>query len=122
MKLSKKILFTILSTAMLSSAVVHAESTAENIDVTPTDQGTTPEELAAIYVLSEVCPSDDAFKTGYANLVKQYMPNTQDAVEALNQRAKQKDFKKYLTEARQDAKKAGDAQNQDICKEVTTIK
>ena len=57
------------------------------VEVTP-QQGTTPEELAAIQVLSEICPSligkkDTDFAQGYERLVKDYLPNEADAVSAL---------------------------------------
>ena len=124
--LIKKMVYAVLATACFSSPILHAAPQSENIDVTPDNKGTTPEELAAIYVLSEVCPSygmaNDDYQAGYAKLVKEYLPEESNPVDALNQRAKQKSFKKYLVEARQDAKKAGDAQNKDICKEITTIK
>ncbi|WEV48049.1 MULTISPECIES: MCR_0457 family protein [Acinetobacter] len=99
---------------------------ATNIDVTPNQGGVTQEELAAIYVLSEICPGygfkkDEAYQSGYAELVKENMPGIQDPVRALQIRAKQKDFKPFLTQARADAKKAGDNQNKEICKEITTL-
>lgn len=51
----------------------------ENIEVTPL-QKVTQQELAAIYVLSEVCPAliqdkdQTKFNQGYAKLAKEYMP------------------------------------------------
>jgi len=85
------------------------------VEVTP-QQGTTPEELAAIQVLSEICPSligkkDADFAQGYERLVKDYLPNETDAVSALEKRSKDKAFKKYLKEARSDAKAAGEGQS-----------
>lgn len=92
------------------------------VEVTP-QQGTTPEELAAIQVLSEICPSligkkDADFAQGYERLVKDYLPNVTDAVSALEKRSKDKAFKKYLKEARSDAKAAGDEQNTLVCQDV----
>ncbi|ODL99626.1 hypothetical protein AXH22_14255 [Acinetobacter pittii] len=92
------------------------------VEVTP-QQGTTPEELAAIQVLSEICPSligkkDADFAQGYERLVKDYLPNEIDAVSALEKRSKDKAFKKYLKEARSDAKAAGDEQNTLVCQDV----
>lgn len=92
------------------------------VEVTP-QQGTTPEELAAIQVLSEICPSlidkkDADFAQGYERLVKDYLPNENDAVSALEKRSKDKAFKKYLKEARSDAKAAGDEQNTLVCQDV----
>lgn len=92
------------------------------VEVTP-QQGTTPEELAAIQVLSDICPSligkkDADFAQGYERLVKDYLPNEIDAVSALEKRSKDKAFKKYLKEARSDAKAAGDEQNTLVCQDV----
>ncbi|MFV5375602.1 MULTISPECIES: MCR_0457 family protein [Acinetobacter] len=92
------------------------------VEVTP-QQGITPEELAAIQVLSEICPDligkkDADFAQGYERLVKDYLPNETDAVSALEKRSKDKGFKKYLKEARQDAKAAGDEQNTLVCQDV----
>lgn len=101
------------------------EKTTENenvVEVTP-QQTITPEELAAIQVLSEICPSligkkDADFAQGYERLVKDYLPNETDAVSALEKRSKDKGFKKYLKEARKDAKAAGDEQNTLVCQDV----
>jgi len=108
--------------ATLFSPTVFAAN--ENIDVTPTNQQVTHEELAAIYVLSEVCPSlvkDIAkFEQGYGKLAKEYLPSQKDPVQALNQLSKQSSFSKVLNEARQDAKTAGKTKNQAICNELVS--
>ncbi|MBF7687539.1 MCR_0457 family protein [Acinetobacter rathckeae] len=98
----------------------------KNIDVTPQQGGVTDEELAAIYVLSELCTDygfkkDPAYRSGYAELVKENMPGIQNPVNALQMRAKQKDFKPFLEQARQDANKAGEADNKEICKEISSL-
>lgn len=94
----------------------------EKIEVTPTPK-VTSQELAAIYVLSEVCPklvSDQAkFEQGYAKLAKEYLPNEKAPVAALEKLSKQKSFAKILKEAQADAEKAGDAKNKEICQELT---
>ncbi|MEN8272878.1 hypothetical protein I8T81_05405 [Acinetobacter seifertii] len=92
------------------------------VEVTP-NKGTTPEELAAIQVLSEICPSligkkDAEFAQGYERLVKDYLPNEADPVAALEKRTKDKSFKKVLKEARNDAKAAGNEQNTLVCQDV----
>ncbi|MDM1485485.1 MULTISPECIES: hypothetical protein [Acinetobacter] len=103
----------------LSQAAMAQE---ENIEVTPLQQ-VTQQELAAIYVLSEVCPAlvtDKAkFNQGYAQLAQEYMPKEKDAVTALNKLSKQKSFQPILKEARADAKAAGTAKNKAICQELT---
>lgn len=95
----------------------------ENINVTPTQQ-VTKQELAAIYVLSEICPGmvkDKAqFNQGYTKLVTEYMPGQRNPVASLNQMVQQNDFRSILAEAQSDAKKAGKKKNQVICNELTT--
>lgn len=114
----------LLTTAVMSLSVTHAATQQdENIEVTPI-QKVTQQELAAIYVLSEVCPSlvkDDAqFSRGYSKLAQEYLPQEKDAVSALSKLSKEKKFKSILAEARSDAKKAGDSKNKEICQELTT--
>ncbi|CAD9194128.1 MAG: hypothetical protein WAL54_04705 [Acinetobacter bohemicus] len=126
MKLSmfKSLSLGLLTTALMTLSVTHAATQQdENIEVTPT-QKITQQELAAIYVLSEVCPSlvkeNDQFKKGYAKLAQEYLPQEQDPVNALQKLSKQKNFKSILAEAKSDAKKAGDVKNKEICQELTT--
>ena len=126
MKLSlfKSLSLGLLTTAAMSLSATHAaKQQDENIEVTPT-QKITQQELAAIYVLSEVCPSlvknDAQFSKGYSKLAHEYLPQEKDAVSALNKLSKEKKFKSILTEARSDAKKAGDAKNKEICQELMT--
>ena len=126
MKLSmfKSLSLGLLTTALMTLSVTHAATQQyENIEVTP-NQKITQQELAAIYVLSEVCPSlvkeNDQFKKGYAKLAQEYLPQAQDPVNALQKLSKQKSFKSILAEAQSDAKKAGDVKNKEICQELTT--
>ena len=126
MKLSlfKSLSLGLLTTAVMSLSVTHAaKQQDENIEVTPT-QKITQQELAAIYVLSEVCPSlvknDADFEKGYSKLAHEYLPQEKDAVSALSKLSKEKKFKSILAEARSDAKKAGDAKNKEICQELMT--
>ena len=126
MKLSmfKSLSLGLLTTTLMTFSVTHAATQQnENIEVTPT-QKITQQELAAIYVLSEVCPSlvkeNDQFKKGYAKLAQEYLPQEQDPVNALQKLSKQTSFKSILAEAQSDAKKAGDVKNKEICQELTT--
>ncbi|CAB1211591.1 MCR_0457 family protein [Acinetobacter bouvetii] len=125
MKLSilKSLSLGLFTTAAMTLSVTHAaKAQDENIEVTPMQQ-VTQQELAAIYVLSEVCPSlieDKAqFEKGYSKLAQEHLPAEKDAVSALSKLIKEKKFKPILAEARSDAKNAGDAKNQEICKELT---
>ena len=126
MKLSmlKSLSLGLLTTAAMAFSMTHAATQKdENIEVTPL-QKVTQQELAAIYVLSEVCPSlvkDHAkFEQGYAKLAQEYLPADNNAVSSLAKLSQEKKFEPVLAEARNDAKKAGDAKNQEICQELTT--
>ncbi|MCO8044058.1 hypothetical protein NI467_01515 [Acinetobacter bohemicus] len=121
----KKTLFKTFSLCAISVAAflgASAHAADENIEVTPV-QSVTPHELAAIYVLSEICPGmvkDKAkFNQGYNKLVAEYLPGQKNPVESLNQLSKQADFRHILAEAKTDAKKAGKKKNQVICDELT---
>ena len=107
-----------LSAALLATSV----SFAENIEVTPVQQ-ITSQELAAIYVLSEVCPkfvkNNSAFDAGYRKLAQEYLPSETDPVTALKTLSQQQNFQAILKEAQNDAKVAGDAKNQQICQELS---
>lgn len=122
----KNPIFQALTFCAISAATLlgtSAFAADENINVTPTQQ-VTKQELAAIYVLSEICPSmvkdKSQFNQGYTKLVTEYMPGQRNPVESLNQIAKQNDFRNILAEAQSDAKKAGKKKNQVICNELTT--
>lgn len=111
------------STLLFSTAYAQEQkpSDEENIDVT--QQNITKEELAAIYVLSEICPKlvedQDQFARGYSKLVHEYMPNQKNAVEALEKLSEEKSFKSVLKEAKQDAKNAGTEANTGVCADVS---
>ena len=125
----KNRLIQFLSSSLLGSAVIlstavsanpnKAADLKENIEVT--QQKVTKDELAAIYVFSESCPSlveDSAFKAGYAKLLKDYLPNENSPQATLNNLIKQSDYKQALTQARLDAKNAGDKANIEVCEEI----
>ena len=122
----KNPIFQALTFCAISAATLlgtSAFAADKNINVSPTQQ-VTKQELAAIYVLSEICPSmvkdKSQFNQGYTKLVTEYMPGQRNPVESLNQMAKQNDFRNILAEAQSDAKKAGKKKNQVICNELTT--
>ncbi|TCM67725.1 hypothetical protein EC844_10719 [Acinetobacter calcoaceticus] len=97
-----------------------AQSQNENIEVT--QQQVTPEELAAIYVLSDICPTlldkDAKFDAGLEQLLHDYMPGEKQPLAALKKLSKQSSFKPALKQAQEDAKKAGEKANRDICQDV----
>ena len=113
----------VLLTAFTFSFAHAEESKDENIEVTP-NQAVTQQELAAIYVLSEICPSlvenKDGFEQGYAKLVQEHMPEEKNAVDALAKLSQAKTFKPILAEAKLDAQNAGNDKNQEICQELTS--
>lgn len=125
MKLSrlKKFSLGLFTLSIMTVSISHAAQTEENIEVTPT-QKITQQELAAIYVLSEVCPelvkNESKFEQGYAKLAQEYLPNEKNPVSALSKLSKEKKFKSILNEARNDAKKAGNTKNAEICQELVT--
>lgn len=119
----KKVILVVCGSSVIAIGSAHAANKDENIEVTPLQQ-VTQQELAAIYVLSEVCPSlvsdQSQFKNGYNTLAKEYLPQQKNPTEYLKSLSKEKKFKPILAEAQADAKKAGKAKNQEICKELST--
>lgn len=119
----KKVILAIYGSSLIAIGSAHAANKDENIEVTPLQQ-VTQQELAAIYVLSEVCPSlvsdQSQFENGYNTLAKEYLPQQKNPTEYLKSLSKEKKFKPILAEAQADAKKAGKAKNQEICKELST--
>ncbi len=69
----KKVILAICGSSLIAIGSAHAANKDENIEVTPLQQ-VTQQELAAIYVLSEVCPSlvsdQSQFENGYNTLAK----------------------------------------------------
>lgn len=119
----KKVILAVCGSSLIAIGSAHAANKDENIEVTPLQQ-VTQQELAAIYVLSEVCPSlvsdQNQFENGYNTLAKEYLPQQKNPTEYLKSLSKEKKFKPILAEAQADAKKAGKAKNQEICKELST--
>lgn len=119
----KKVILAVCGSSLIAIGTAHAANKDENIEVTPLQQ-VTQQELAAIYVLSEVCPSlvsdQSQFENGYNTLAKEYLPQQKNPTEYLKSLSKEKKFKPILAEAQADAKKAGKAKNQEICKELST--
>jgi len=113
-----------LTALTLSAFTLHVY--AENVDVTPSDNQVTQQELAALYVLSDICPSvidakaQDKFEQGFGKLLKENMPQVKDPAQTLKALAQDPKFAPILQEAQADAKKAGDAKNLEICQELTT--
>lgn len=122
---SKRAAVAIVISSLISLPTAYAaesktEQDSENIEVT--QQQVSTEELAAIFVLSEICPAlikkDQAFDQGYTNLLKEYLPQEKNPAATIRNLSKQASFQKALKEARDDAKKAGDKENTEVCKDV----
>lgn len=112
--------FIAMPNAFAADKKAKAATQDENIEVT--QHNVTNEELAAIYVLSDICPKlvkdDEAFDAGYARLLKDFLPDSADPAAELKKLAKEKSFKSVLKEAQNDAKKAGKAANTGVCEDV----
>ncbi len=120
---SKTLLMTILLTSI--SITGFAKTVAqdnviddEGIEVSSSMQSTR-EEIAAIQVLSEICPKiigkNKNFDSGYQRLLKDFMPGFENpslAVRALNE---EDDYQTILKQAREDAAKASQEDNREIC-------
>jgi spore coat protein CotF len=115
--LSGSLAFT--STAFAKKAE-QKEVPQENIDVT--NQQVTKDELAAIYVLTDICPSlikqDKQFDAGLQRLLKDYLPTEKNPEKSLKSLVKQSSFKQALDQAQQDAKKAGNKANTEVCEDI----
>lgn len=89
-------------------------------------QQSTDDELAAIYVMSEFCPSllepnqQEGFAKGYQQLVEEYLPEQQQAVSYLKLLSGQKSFEAVLKQAKSDVEQAGDLKNVEICRDLVT--
>ena len=98
-----------------------ANAKDDNIEVTPI-QDVTSQELAAIYVLSDICPAlvsdQKKFELGYKKLAHDYLSKEKNPVAALNALVKKPSFKSILDEAKNDAKVATKAENKAICEDV----
>ena len=109
----------------LTLACSFATAQSSNHEVTP-EQYVTQEELAAIYVLSEICPSltthQQDFQHGYQALLQEYLPHIANPSEALHRLMTQPNSAPILKEAQQDADRAGEAKNAQICQELTTYR
>ena len=113
-----------ISTLCITSSFFTLQAN-ENIEVTPLEQ-ITPEELAVIYSMTEICPKlvkdQKNFERGYAQVVKEFLPNSRNPVAELQQLSQSSQFQSLLKEAIAEAQKAGNAQNKAICEEIVSYK
>ena len=87
----KKVILAVCGSSLIAISSAHAANKDENIEVTPLQQ-VTQQELAAIYVLSEVCPSlvsdQSQFENGYNTLAIEYLPQQKNPTEYLKTQIK----------------------------------
>lgn len=104
----KKVILAVCGSSLIAIGSAHAANKDENIEVTPLQQ-VTQQELAAIYVLSEVCPSlvsdQSQFENGYNTLAKEYLPQQKNPTEYLKNLSKEKKFKPILAKLKPMRKK-----------------
>ncbi|MDQ9020052.1 hypothetical protein RFI02_02910 [Acinetobacter sichuanensis] len=115
----------ILSTSIAMPYAFAADQTKEDAHdekIEVTQVNVTDQELAAIYVLSDICPKlvkdKDAFDAGYQRLLKDFIPDAADPEATIKKLVKEKSFKSILKEAQGDAKKAGKEANTGVCEDV----
>lgn len=96
----KKVILAVCGSSLIAIGSAHAANKDENIEVTPLQQ-VTQQELAAIYVLSEVCPSlvsdQSQFENGYNALAKEYLPQQKNPTEYLKSLSKEKKIQAYFS-------------------------
>ena len=112
----KKLLITVLcfsSTQLFAAQALPEEQATAAIS---------EEEMAALYVLSQICPAlvDDQqqLQQGYENILRDYIPQLKQPAKALQQLSQQPRFATILREAEVTARQAGEQQNRIICEEI----
>ena len=123
-------IFTTLSYAQEINLDVEETSAAvseeQQVNEVTLSQQATDEELAAIYMISEFCPSlleeqqQSAFEESFAKLVAEYLPKQPQALGYLKLLSSQQTFQPYLNQAKSDVAQAGDEKNRAICQDLVT--
>lgn len=108
-------------TAVTKSASAKTTKTAakpDGIEVSPTQQSSM-QEVAAIQVLSEICPQiigkNKNFDTGYHLLLSDFLPGFKDPELALQALNENDDYQTVLKQARDDAAHATRENNREVC-------
>lgn len=82
----------------------------------------TSQELAALAVIHELCPTlinvDKNYHNGFKLVVQDYLPDAKNPVAELQIRTKSAEYKDVMNEAYTDAKQAGDDANRAICEDI----
>lgn len=118
-KLSKS--FLALGLSMMVATGAFANQQEENVEVS-NDTGTTREEVAAIQVLSEICPQiigqNKNFDAGYQRILKDLLPGISDPVAAVKAYSQDAEFQAMMKQAREDAARASAEDNRQVCLDV----
>lgn len=118
----KHFLFKVLLTtsSLVMFPIAYAQN--NNVEVTPLAE-VTPQELAALHVLNDICPTlvkdQQSFQKGYQRFLGDYLPHTKNPLQQLQTLSQHRQFQAILTEAKNDAKQAGDIKNTEICQEIS---
>lgn len=98
-----------------------ASGDTEAIEISPQLQ-TSKEEIAAIQVLSEICPQiigqNKNFDAGYDRLLADYLKGISNPKLALQALSQEPDYQVILKQARDDAAKASREDNREVCRGV----
>lgn len=125
--LNPRIISTILLSAVCSIGVAQAAKNSADSKVEfKNNLPVTQEEIAAVNVLSEICPKilgkNPNFDAGYRRLLADLLPDFQDPVTALKALQDDQEYQQKLVDARNDAKKASVEDNREICLDVVQYK
>ena len=110
---------TAISLSTLMAMPVFAQD--ENVEISP-ETGTTREEIAAMHVLSEICPQiigqNKNFDAGYIRVLNDLLPGISDPVAAVKAYSKDPEFQPAIQQAREDAARATSEDNRQVCLDV----
>ncbi len=121
--LNTRMITTLLLSAACSTGVAQAAKNSADSKVEfQNNLPVTQEEIAAVNVLSEICPKilgkNPNFDAGYRRLLADLLPDFQDPVTALRALQDDQEYQQKLVDARNDAKKASVEDNREICLDV----
>ncbi|MDO4223435.1 MAG: hypothetical protein Q4D05_05325 [Acinetobacter sp.] len=111
----------------MTSTALYANSNeqidyAENERLDIQFQQTTPHELAAIGVLMQLCPTlitiDHQYHHGMSKIAGELLPNAKNPIAEIKLLTTAKEYTSIMQEARQDANKAGEQANREICEDI----
>ena len=109
----------VVSLATVMAMPTFAED--ENVEVSP-EAGTTREEIAAMHVLSEICPQiigqNKNFDAGYLRVLNDLLPGISDPVAAVKAYSQDPEFQPAIQQAREDAARATAENNRQVCLDV----